>query len=469
MSEGKYEQDGPIAQEIAAVMPYYPFKGIPRFYDIGGFLSNPPIFQKVVDVFVARCREMNIDKIFGFDARGFILGPPIALALQKPFYMFRKKGKMPNAVSGTEYTKEYAGADILTIQRGAVNPGDRCLLIDDLVATGGTLMAGIELIKLFKGVVVECACVVEIKALNARQAFEKKGYGDVPIWGLISEEILTLEGTLPEGYVDDGEAHGASTTAPTEEKKEPVTELLSLDTAKALLTDFINVMTYTIQACGQAAQELYRQGKTEEEILETFNVRYVQMLTDAHAALLRKYNTTEEAADMAATLYATDPEYKALTEKLERMSNAVAGQAPSQSDLDSVPSWIDEGKMIEIFGELMQAVTESLIFAMRTVYTETEPPPTTATKAEKDAAKSELEKKVARHYQQLVEENKRKFFEKWNIDEKILDFALQKYGKEGPVVQAMQQLQRDQQSAVEAFKTEIMQTRGWNDEALAVD
>eukprot|EP00808_Paulinella_micropora_P007812 g25683.t1 len=207
-----YEPDGEVAQKIAAVIPYYPFKGIERFYDIGGFLSKPDIFQMVIDVFIARYKQKEFDSIIGFDARGFVLGPPIALALKKPFYMLRKKGKMPNSVSGSSYQKEYkgdnaAGGDVLCISRGAVKKGDKVLLIDDLVATGGTLLAGVELVKMFEGVVLECACIVEIKALAARKKFEDSGNGEIPIWALISESILNLKGELPEDYVDDGEKH----------------------------------------------------------------------------------------------------------------------------------------------------------------------------------------------------------------------------------------------------------------------
>ena len=136
----------------------------------------------------------------------------VALALKKPFFMLRKKGKMPNTVTGEAYAKEYAGNDALSIPRGAVSKGDKVLVIDDLVATGGTLLAAIELIKKFEGKIVECACVVELKFLDARGAFDKKGHGDVPIWAMMSEDILTLDGladaSIPtEGYVDDGEAH----------------------------------------------------------------------------------------------------------------------------------------------------------------------------------------------------------------------------------------------------------------------
>jgi adenine phosphoribosyltransferase len=207
-----YSPNGATAQRIASVTPYFPFKGIPRFYDIGGVLKDPEAFQLAIDVFVERYRDQNIDSIVGFDARGFVLGPPIALALKKPFVMLRKKGKMPNAITGSEYSKEYAGNDSLSIPRGSINKGDRVLLIDDLVATGGTLVAGIELVKGMGGVPVEAACVVELKFLDARKKFKDNNHDDVPIWALMDEEILTLDGladpSIPsEGYVDDGDSH----------------------------------------------------------------------------------------------------------------------------------------------------------------------------------------------------------------------------------------------------------------------
>ena len=168
-----YSSNGAVAQRIASVTPYFPFKGVPRFYDIGGFLKDPEAFQLAIDVFVERYRDQNIDAIAGFDARGFILGPPIALALKKPFIMLRKKGKMPNAFTGKQYSKEYAGNDSLSIPRGSISKGDKVLLIDDLVATGGTLVAGIDLVKGMGGEVVEAACVVELKFLNASNNYLK--------------------------------------------------------------------------------------------------------------------------------------------------------------------------------------------------------------------------------------------------------------------------------------------------------
>ncbi|CAM9300905.1 unnamed protein product [Phaeothamnion confervicola] len=196
MGSKAHEQDGPEARRIASVIPYCAFKGIDRFYDIGGMTADPEAFALAVDIFVQRYAAMDITCIGGFDARGFILGPPVALRLGKPFFMLRKPGKMPNAVTGNAYTKEYVGdgedgQDALGLPRGAVKDGDRVLLIDDLVATGGTLVAGVELVKLLGGTVVECACMIELKALDGVGRL-RAAHPDVRVWSLISEEILTL-------------------------------------------------------------------------------------------------------------------------------------------------------------------------------------------------------------------------------------------------------------------------------------
>lgn len=213
----EYAQDGPAAKEIAQYLPYFPFKGIPRFYDIGGFLYEPKIFQQIVDIFVARYRTMQIDVIAGLDARGFVLGPPIALALQKPFVMMRKAGKMPNTISSSDYKCEYGNRSGLTVQKDKIQNHARVLIIDDLVATGGTLGSAISLVKMLNGIVVECACVVELKMFidpapetglpSRTKLFQELGHADVPVWGLISEDVLTNEAELPKDYVDDGEEH----------------------------------------------------------------------------------------------------------------------------------------------------------------------------------------------------------------------------------------------------------------------
>eukprot|EP00300_Choanocystis_sp_HF-7_P036881 c52822_g1_i1.p1 GENE.c52822_g1_i1~~c52822_g1_i1.p1 ORF type:complete len:227 (+),score=52.38 c52822_g1_i1:51-731(+) len=199
-------------ERIAAVIPYFPFKGIERFYDIGGFLFRPEVFQLVIDIMVCHFRRANVDVFAGIDARGFVLGPPVALALRKPFIMIRKQGKLPNSVTGQSYTKEYAGVDALSIPRGMVAPNSRVVLIDDLVATGGTLCAAIDLVQQQNAIVVSCACVVELKALNAREKFDGLGYQNVSVWALLDESMLRLDGLKDEsidttGYVDDGLPH----------------------------------------------------------------------------------------------------------------------------------------------------------------------------------------------------------------------------------------------------------------------
>ncbi|CAE7517419.1 apt, partial [Symbiodinium microadriaticum] len=136
---------------IANTIPYYPFHGVPRFYDISGLIANPDAFQRCIDVFTRKYKDFSVDFIAGLDARGFIFGPPLALALKIPFVMIRKAGKLPNATTGSEYYKEYQGAsatggDSLCMPRNVVTPGSRVLVIDDLMATGGTLVAACDLL-----------------------------------------------------------------------------------------------------------------------------------------------------------------------------------------------------------------------------------------------------------------------------------------------------------------------------------
>mmetsp|Transcript_55624 Transcript_55624/g.92125 ORF Transcript_55624/g.92125 Transcript_55624/m.92125 type:complete len:203 (-) Transcript_55624:243-851(-) len=200
----EYEADGPLAQQIAAVIPYYPFKNIERFYDIQGLLHHPELFGRVCDAMARRYKAMGVTKILGFEARGFLF-TPVAIAMNVPFIMLRKKGKMPNTISSTPYTKEYAGVDAMCIQRGAVVPGDKVVLIDDLVATGGTLCSGIELVKACGAQVIECGCMVELRFLKGRERCIAAGAGNV--WGFIHEDLLTTKAQLPDGYIDDGEAH----------------------------------------------------------------------------------------------------------------------------------------------------------------------------------------------------------------------------------------------------------------------
>jgi len=131
--------------------------------------------------------------------------------------MMRKEGKMPNTLKSNEYNTEYGKRSGLTVQRDRIKEGDRVLIIDDLVATGGTLSSAIQLVKGCGGTVVECACVVELKMFidppadsglpSRTKLFSEANIEDTPVWGLVSEDVLTNEAELPKGYVDDGEEH----------------------------------------------------------------------------------------------------------------------------------------------------------------------------------------------------------------------------------------------------------------------
>ena len=114
--------------------------------------------------------------------------------------MLRKKGKLPNAIAGGEYRKEYTGdnaqgGDEICVSRTSIKPGNKVLIIDDLVATGGTLIAACDLLSSVGADIVECACVVQLKALGGYEKLQQK-HPSVKVWALISEDVLQLEGTL---------------------------------------------------------------------------------------------------------------------------------------------------------------------------------------------------------------------------------------------------------------------------------
>lgn len=160
-----------VAQEAAAdprlqgisdairVVPHFPKHGI-MFNDITTLLLRPRVFKDAVDLFVERYRGMRIDAVAGIEARGFIFGPAVALAIGAKFIPLRKPRKLPGEVISEKYVLEY-GTDCLEMHVGAIErPGERVLITDDLVATGGTLCAAIRLLERAEADVVECACLI---------------------------------------------------------------------------------------------------------------------------------------------------------------------------------------------------------------------------------------------------------------------------------------------------------------------
>ncbi|KAG7020604.1 Adenine phosphoribosyltransferase 1, chloroplastic [Cucurbita argyrosperma subsp. argyrosperma] len=167
-----------IAKAIR-VIPDFPKPGI-LFQDITTLLLDTKAFRDTIDLFVERYRGKDITVVAGIEARGFIFGPPIALAIGAKFVPMRKPKKLPGEVISEEYSLEY-GTDKIEMHVGAVEAGERALVIDDLIATGGTLCAAIRLLERVGVDVVECACVIELHGLKGRERL-----GDKPLFVLVN-------------------------------------------------------------------------------------------------------------------------------------------------------------------------------------------------------------------------------------------------------------------------------------------
>ncbi len=153
-------------------VPDFPKAGI-QFKDVTTLLQNGPAFKYVIDGWRERYRDRNIDVIVGADARGFIFGSALAYAMELPLSLVRKKGKLPYTTISEEYALEY-GTDTLEMHVDALNKGDRVLIVDDLLATGGTMSATARLVEKLEGEIVEIACVIELPLLKGREML--KGY-----------------------------------------------------------------------------------------------------------------------------------------------------------------------------------------------------------------------------------------------------------------------------------------------------
>jgi adenine phosphoribosyltransferase len=145
-------------------VPDWPQPGI-MFRDITPLLQNPKTFRMLVDLFVHRYMSESIDFIAGLDARGFIIGSVVAYELNVGFIPIRKKGKLPYETVSEEYELEY-GIGSMEMHMDACQPGDRVILMDDLVATGGTMLAGLHLLKKLEANVLECAAIIELTDLG---------------------------------------------------------------------------------------------------------------------------------------------------------------------------------------------------------------------------------------------------------------------------------------------------------------
>ncbi|MGL4522360.1 MAG: adenine phosphoribosyltransferase [Bacilli bacterium] len=156
-------------KDYIAVVPDYPKEGI-RFKDITTLLSDGPAFRASVDAMCEYVKERGAEVVVGPESRGFMVGCPVAYALNIGFAPVRKEGKLPREVIKQNYEKEY-GVDVLTMHKDAIKPGQRVVITDDLLATGGTIEATIKLIEEMGGVVVGVAFLIELTYLNGRERF----------------------------------------------------------------------------------------------------------------------------------------------------------------------------------------------------------------------------------------------------------------------------------------------------------
>jgi adenine phosphoribosyltransferase len=162
----------PIKSKIRTV-PDFPKKGI-MFRDVTSLIADPLGLRLCVDDFAKRYKEMDFDLVVGIDSRGFIFGAALAYLLEKGFIPVRKKGKLPAETVSETYELEY-GTDTLEIHKDAIKAGQKVLIIDDLIATGGTAVAAINLVKKLGAEVLEFAAVVDLPDIGGSKRIKNAG------------------------------------------------------------------------------------------------------------------------------------------------------------------------------------------------------------------------------------------------------------------------------------------------------
>jgi adenine phosphoribosyltransferase len=166
-----------LKQHIRSI-PDFPKPGI-LFYDISTLLAHPDAWRATIERLAEAVRPHQPDLLVGIESRGFLVAAPLAFAIGSGFAMVRKKGKLPGKTVRYSYDLEY-GTDTIEIQEDAITPGQRVVVIDDLLATGGTMQAAVELVRRQGGTVVAGACIIELGFLNGRRRVE------VPVTSMVT-------------------------------------------------------------------------------------------------------------------------------------------------------------------------------------------------------------------------------------------------------------------------------------------
>ena len=166
-----------LKQHIRSI-PDFPKPGI-LFYDISTLLAHPRAWRATVERLAGAIQLHQPDLLVGIESRGFLIAAPLAFELERGFAMVRKKGKLPGPTVRYTYDLEY-GTDTIEIQEDAVVPGQRVVVLDDLVATGGTMQAAIDLVRRRGGDVVAAGCIIELNFLRGRDRI------DVPFTSMVA-------------------------------------------------------------------------------------------------------------------------------------------------------------------------------------------------------------------------------------------------------------------------------------------
>ncbi|QDX93130.1 adenine phosphoribosyltransferase [Brevibacillus laterosporus] len=166
-------------KDYIRVIPDYPQPGI-RFKDITTLLKDGPVYKAAINELKVFADTLNVDVIAGPEARGFVVGAPLSYAMNVGFIPIRKANKLPYKAIQADYSLEY-GSDALAMHEDAIKPGDRVLIADDLLATGGTIETSINLVEQLGGIVVGAVFLIELSYLDGRQKL-----GDIPVSSLIT-------------------------------------------------------------------------------------------------------------------------------------------------------------------------------------------------------------------------------------------------------------------------------------------
>jgi adenine phosphoribosyltransferase len=169
------EDDLDLIRKSIRMIPNWPEDGV-SFRDITTLLQDPVAFSRVIQILLARYRDKQINVVAGLDARGFIFGPVLAYELGIGFIPIRKKGKLPHKTYAESYKLEYGDVTTVEIHIDAIKPGDNVLIIDDLIATGCTMLAGCKLIKRLGGNIYECAVVNDLLYLGGSKTIRDAGF-----------------------------------------------------------------------------------------------------------------------------------------------------------------------------------------------------------------------------------------------------------------------------------------------------